>query len=188
MLVIMYGVIAKTLVSESLRAKSESDSGFSVKYRSRRQAAMILFAVAAVFFACLFPIRVVLLIATFGGQSLISLGLEGYLNLSNSVRLCFYLNSALNPVMYNIISTKFRRAFKRAFGCTRNNPVHVKRKGMWMHFTTASESSSDRVGLTLNSMPRSPSEKFLKFKTCKVPNCNRYIYTDGENFKQKVQL
>lgn len=40
-----------------------------------------------------------------------SLGMETYYNLSYFGRILIYLHSAINPIAYNLISTKFRRAF-----------------------------------------------------------------------------
>lgn len=40
------------------------------------------------------------------------MGLEAYLNIIYSARLLLYLNHALNPILYNFVSTKFRMALR----------------------------------------------------------------------------
>ena len=40
---------------------------------------------------------------------------ETYFNLLYFSRLMFYINSAINPILYNIMSSKFRDGFKRVF-------------------------------------------------------------------------
>ena len=42
---------------------------------------------------------------------------ETYFNLLYFCRLMLYINSAINPILYNIMSSKFRDGFKRAFRC-----------------------------------------------------------------------
>ena len=40
-------------------------------------------------------------------------------------RLMFYINSAINPILYNIMSSKFRNGFKRVFHCVQVClPIH----------------------------------------------------------------
>lgn len=67
-------------------------------------------------FICLLPYRVFSLwMAQASKQQLEKLGLVKYYNIITFCRLAFYTNSALNPIFYHIISTKFRAAFKRYF-------------------------------------------------------------------------
>lgn len=46
------------------------------------------------------------------------LGIEKYFNILYSARTMFYLNHAINPIIYNFVSTKFRNALSSTF--TRN--------------------------------------------------------------------
>ena len=34
-------------------------------------------------------------------------------------KTCIYINSAINPILYNALSTKFRHAFRRTLSCGR---------------------------------------------------------------------
>ena len=78
--------------------------------RNRQQVIYLLLVVIAVFFICLTPIRVFLFWYIFSSlQHKQDLGLEAYLNLSSFSKVLFYINSAANPVIYNIISSRFRQ-------------------------------------------------------------------------------
>lgn len=43
-------------------------------------------------------------------------------------RLCIYLNSAINPVIYNVMSQKFRAAFRKLCHC---GPQKTKKSGTY---------------------------------------------------------
>ncbi|KAK3083555.1 hypothetical protein FSP39_025352 [Pinctada imbricata] len=78
--------------------------------RSRRKVVVMLLLVVICFFVCLLPQRIVGIWFVFAEQEdILRLGLEGYLNLLTAIRMLMYLNSALNPVIYNSMSTKVRR-------------------------------------------------------------------------------
>ncbi|XP_064630727.1 growth hormone secretagogue receptor type 1-like [Lineus longissimus] len=80
--------------------------------RARRQVAMMLMTVCALFFICHLPLRCLSLILIFRSKVLADLGFEGYYNVIYMARVMFYLNSAVNPIVYNIMSTNFRNAFR----------------------------------------------------------------------------
>lgn len=77
----------------------------------------MLIAVLAFFVICLLPIKVVFLWYIFVDESTLeALGLEAYLNLTYACRIMFYINSAINPILYNFMSTRFHHAFSRTMG------------------------------------------------------------------------
>lgn len=77
------------------------------------QVANTIVSIVVVFFICQLPIRVVALWFSFADKNEIwKLGLEKFLLILYSTRIMFYLNHALNPVVYNFVSSKFRTAFK----------------------------------------------------------------------------
>ncbi len=108
--------------------------------RSRRQVVTMLVAVVFFFFACIMPFRVLTLwivtLPTDIGQVISN---ETYYNLVSNplkdksylqiifdscfqlyfARIMFYINSAINPILYNIMSSKFRNGFKRVFYCVK---------------------------------------------------------------------
>uniref|UniRef100_T1JGH4 G-protein coupled receptors family 1 profile domain-containing protein n=1 Tax=Strigamia maritima TaxID=126957 RepID=T1JGH4_STRMM len=54
-----------------------------------------------------------------------SVGVEAYYNVLFFCRTMFYINSAVNPILYNVMSSKFREAFLRVLKC---NARDSKRK------------------------------------------------------------
>jgi hypothetical protein len=86
---------------------------YSERKRSQRQVLNLIGSIVFVFFLCHLPLRVAGLWFTFEDKHVIySLGLERYLNILFSTRIIFYLNHALNPIVYNFVSRKFRNALK----------------------------------------------------------------------------
>ncbi|XP_028926460.1 thyrotropin-releasing hormone receptor-like [Ornithorhynchus anatinus] len=78
---------------------------------SRKQVTKML-AVVVILFALLWlPYRTLVVVNSFLNSP--------YLNIWFLLfcRLCIYLNSAINPIIYNLMSQKFRAAFQRLCGC-----------------------------------------------------------------------
>ncbi|XP_070539723.1 growth hormone secretagogue receptor type 1-like [Ptychodera flava] len=85
--------------------------------RARRRVVYMLLTVVTLFFLCLLPERVVNLYFSFASdEELSDMGVMGQLSIVIFCRVMFYLNSAVNPAVYNIASTKFRTAFLHAVG------------------------------------------------------------------------
>ncbi|XP_045198897.2 growth hormone secretagogue receptor type 1-like [Mercenaria mercenaria] len=86
---------------------------YSERKRSQRQVLNLISSIVFVFFLCHLPLRVAGLWFTFEDKNVIySLGLEKYLTILYATRIIFYLNHALNPIVYNFVSRKFRQALK----------------------------------------------------------------------------
>ncbi|KAK2830688.1 hypothetical protein Q5P01_018619 [Channa striata] len=80
---------------------------------SRRQVTKML-AVVVILFAMLWmPYRTLVVVNSFLEQAY----LDNWFLLF--CRVCIYLNSAINPVIYNAMSQKFRAAFRQICGCGR---------------------------------------------------------------------
>jgi hypothetical protein len=98
--------------TESLECQTMMDSGKSQSHQSRKQLVLMLVGIIVLFFVCLLPFRTIALWETFSpNDGVMQVGAESYLNIIYSCRLLVYVNSAGNPIIYNIVSTKFRRAF-----------------------------------------------------------------------------
>lgn len=115
----IYCLIAVHLMRTSVVTSLSEKQGQNLSLiRARRRVVSMLFTVVILFFVCHIPVqavRVWSIVAT--EQDLVRLGFEGYLNVIYFARVMFYLNSTSNPVCYNMFSTKFREAFRRAFRC-----------------------------------------------------------------------
>lgn len=80
--------------------------------KARRQVVLMLGAVVLSFFICLLPFRAFTLWIIFSSQSsVLSLGIEKYYGILYFSRIMVYLNSAVNPILYNLMSSKFRKGF-----------------------------------------------------------------------------
>uniref|UniRef100_A0A1I8Q0H8 G-protein coupled receptors family 1 profile domain-containing protein n=1 Tax=Stomoxys calcitrans TaxID=35570 RepID=A0A1I8Q0H8_STOCA len=109
--------------------------------KHRQQVIFMLVAVVSSFFVCLLPFRAFTLwVIASSNEDVVSLGLEGYYNILYFCRIMLYLNSALNPILYNLMSSKFRTGFWRLLItccrghkhkrriCTRHVPTYTKRE------------------------------------------------------------
>ena len=87
------------------------------RFRDRKmlqfQVMNIITSIVFLFFICHLPLRVIGLWVTFENvRNIAKLGLETYYNILYFGRIMFYLNHAMNPIIYNFVSTKFRHAMK----------------------------------------------------------------------------
>ena len=99
------------------------------------------------FFSCLMPLRIFLLwIITTPLENILALGMEGYYILLYFCRILFYINSAINPLLYNMTSARFRNAFFSACSGRR------QRKHRKDFFTSFGRKTSD--GAMLNRAGR----------------------------------
>ena len=123
-LLLMYILIIRQLMSDSLRILNKSDRCARYVHRSRKQVVRMLIITVTLFFVTLCPMRVVILWKMYTPMDDIAkLGIEGYYGLLSFSRIMMYLNSSLNPVIYSLTSSKFKLAFKRVLH--RYDP-HVK--------------------------------------------------------------
>ncbi|KAK3082949.1 hypothetical protein FSP39_009825 [Pinctada imbricata] len=102
--------LIQRMASKLLRPSNLLEGQIKTKrIRERRRVVVMLFLVAVCFFVCLFPARVVAIWWVFAEEKLTNkLGWEGRVNRNFFSHLMMYLNSALNPVIYNSMSTNVR--------------------------------------------------------------------------------
>ncbi|KAK9501549.1 hypothetical protein O3M35_012256 [Rhynocoris fuscipes] len=122
-LLVLYAVIARHLMADS----GTSNTG-DINQRARKQVVLMLGTVVLSFFACLLPFRVFTLwIIITPRENIASLGVEKYYNILYFCRIMHYINSATNPILYNLMSTKFRQGFKRLVGIQRKRNLLLLR-------------------------------------------------------------
>ena len=107
--------------------------GQTNRYRDRKklkkQVMNLLISIVLLFFICHLPFRVLGIWIVFENEAkLASLGLETYFNILYSCRIMFYLNHAVNPIIYNFASTKFRSALMYMCTCRTRYSFHIARK------------------------------------------------------------
>uniref|UniRef100_A0AAV2KX62 G-protein coupled receptors family 1 profile domain-containing protein n=1 Tax=Knipowitschia caucasica TaxID=637954 RepID=A0AAV2KX62_KNICA len=117
----LYLLIGLQLKREKLRQTMESKSGFgkdsfcNVRTKQqkarRQQVTKMLFVLVVVFGICWAPFHIDRLMWSF-----ISDWTENHLEIFQYVHIIsgvfFYLSSAVNPILYNLMSTRFREMFK----------------------------------------------------------------------------
>ncbi|KAJ2940891.1 hypothetical protein O0L34_g10150 [Tuta absoluta] len=86
---------------------------FPAQLRCRRKAAKMLVAVVVMFAVCYFPVHLLSVLRY--TMDMEQSDVITFLALISHV-LC-YANSAINPLIYNFMSGKFRREFRRSFCC-----------------------------------------------------------------------
>lgn len=91
--------------------------------RYRRKAAKMLVTVVVTFAICYFPVHLHLLL-----RYTIMIPSSKLINSMTLIAhgLC-YFNSAVNPLIYNFMSGKFRKEFKRSFRCAGRSGSHIHR-------------------------------------------------------------
>ena len=96
-----------------------------------------------------------------------NLSFEEYLLVMSFARIMFYLNSACNPIVYSMVSKKFRNAFKRAFRrkLGRHNTYGSTHGSSFDNGSTVRTSMTLRKSLTLKSTAQvKPETQPLKYK------------------------
>lgn len=141
-LLVLYTVIARHLMNNP-GITSHGNRSNVLKYR--KQVIFMLGAVVISFFICLLPFRAFTLwIIVMPPETINDLGLDGYYAVLYFCRIMLYLNSAMNPILYNLMSSKFREGFLRLLGCkgvVRGKLLIGARKGTF-HTTSTNLSSS----------------------------------------------
>jgi hypothetical protein len=109
LLVFMYCVIARHLMADP--GTNCSERVYSI--RARKQVVAMLITVVVAFFLCLLPFRLFTMwIILAPSQILVDIDMDTYHRVLYSCRIMLYLNSAINPMLYNLMSSKFRQGFK----------------------------------------------------------------------------
>ncbi|XP_017779836.1 PREDICTED: thyrotropin-releasing hormone receptor-like isoform X2 [Nicrophorus vespilloides] len=158
-LVILYALIAKTLMGHpNLMApykNSAAQTQSVIKYR--KQLVIMLGTVVLAFFICLLPFRAFTLwIIVVPAENILKIGLERYYNLLYFCRIMFHINSAINPILYNIMSSKFRGGFLRVCGLG-----HVFTGAGYKGKTDINRKNTFNTTSSTNNSTQHTSESFL---------------------------
>ena len=159
-LVFVYGLICNRLIVQSRDPKISDNPRSQSTLRSRRQVVVMLVVVATLFFICLLPFKVVSLWLIYAPkEDVVSLGIEGYYNLISFARIMHYINSSINPIVYNLISTRFRNSFWNSLCChTTHREVdghykyHASKRGAWNNQSCDCSVSSRHTKTSMVSM------------------------------------
>ncbi|XP_023341475.1 neuromedin-U receptor 1 [Eurytemora carolleeae] len=170
-LLILYTTIARKLTAKGPPNKHMGSSSAekdmkaaerAALTRGRKQIVLMLGTVVTFFFACLLPFKVLTMWIVVSPVEVFDvIDSEVYFNLLYFSRLMFYINSAINPILYNTMSSRFRERFRRVFGCGR---VAGKAR-LWAYGGT--QQSGSTTALTSSSR-QSRNEKLLSNSSNKI--------------------
>ena len=93
-------------------------SSCGYRLRSHKQVIRMLILIVVFLFFSLVPLRALALWQALGPPSaLLTFGIENYYNLIWMCRMLMYTNSAVNPLIYSLLSTRFKIAFRLLLRC-----------------------------------------------------------------------
>ncbi|CAG4970914.1 unnamed protein product [Colias eurytheme] len=153
-LLVLYSIIAKNLMENPVliahNSKNSNNAANVIRYR--KQVILMLGTVVLSFFICLLPFKALTLwIIVFPPETIMSLGIDGYYILLYFCRVMLYLNSAINPILYNLMSSKFRDGFvkllrvNKLMRCGRNLRENMQRRDTFNTTTSTGFSSSQNT-------------------------------------------
>lgn len=117
LLFIIYIFISRSLRRNSTNTEFVPLRSLNVqRMESIRQLHMTLTAVIVAYFFCLLPFNLILILSVVSPITLLAISSYSLNVLLAFVRVLFFFNSCINPILYNAISSKFRAAFCRLFG------------------------------------------------------------------------
>uniref|UniRef100_A0A3B1KGH3 Thyrotropin-releasing hormone receptor n=1 Tax=Astyanax mexicanus TaxID=7994 RepID=A0A3B1KGH3_ASTMX len=178
---VLYGLIARILIlnplpsdpkenskawrkstnTSSSTQRAAKSSSYSTTATSRRQVTKML-AVVVILFALLWmPYRTLVVVNSFLEKPYLDTWFVLF------CRICIYLNSAINPVIYNAMSQKFRAAFRKLCHC---GPQHLEKPPAYsvaLTYSVIKETSNgespDHFTTEMEELPGA-SEEFLAGK------------------------
>lgn len=116
-LIILYILIINHLLRDTSISFNSCNTSDSYHSRARRQVVYMQLAMAISFFICLSPYRfLILYIVITPAEQIAVIDHNIFFGLLNFSRIMLYLNSASNPLLYNLMSSKFRQSFLKLCG------------------------------------------------------------------------
>lgn len=150
-LIVLYSIIAKNLITAA--SKVVMNKTFDpYNARARKQVILMLGTVVLCFFLCLMPYRALTLwIIITPAEFYDELTPEKWYNILYFSRVMLYLNSAINPILYNLMSSKFRLGFCKVCICY-NESENLNRRAT--RTTTNGSTTSNSLTRTTNSLKK----------------------------------
>lgn len=116
-LIVLYSIIAKNLITAASKVVMNKTVD-PYNTRARKQVILMLGTVVLCFFLCLMPYRVLALwIIVTPSELSDNVSPEKWYNILYFSRIMLYINSAINPILYNLMSSKFRIGFCKICIC-----------------------------------------------------------------------
>ena len=116
-LLILYSIIVRHLMRDTSSTTNTSELYHS---RARKQVILMLLTVVFSFFICLAPFKILTFYIVLAPEKQVeTIDKDVFYNILYFSRNMFYLNSAINPILYNLMSSRFRLGFLRLCGIKR---------------------------------------------------------------------
>lgn len=152
-LIVLYTIIAKNLISAASKVVLNKTVD-PYNARARKQVILMLGTVVLCFFLCLMPYRVLALWIIITPSELSdNVSPEKWYNLLYFSRIMLYINSAINPILYNLMSSKFRIGFCRVCFCCKRPKERIQNRRVHRTVTNGSTTSSS-LTRTTNSLKK----------------------------------
>lgn len=152
-LIVLYTVIAKNLISAASKVVLNKTVD-PYNARARKQVILMLGTVVLCFFLCLMPYRVLALWIIITPSELSdNISPEKWYNLLYFSRIMLYINSAINPILYNLMSSKFRIGFCKVCICYKKSSEKTQNRRAQRTMTNGSTTSSS-LSRTTNSLKK----------------------------------
>lgn len=135
-------------------------------YNSRRAVIKMLVAVVVAFFVCWAPFHAQRLMAIYASSDPLPIIVSVYEALMYVSGVLYYVSATINPILYHIMSLKFRMAFKDTLAlCVGRRPLRSGKFNSLSHFTSTLRSrpppetteSTVMEGLCREEDPENPS-------------------------------
>ncbi|XP_072175994.1 growth hormone secretagogue receptor type 1-like [Diadema setosum] len=165
LIIVLYSLIARVLFGVNLKVPMRRSSSTKVRGRlngnikakedkedqvikSRKQVVKMLVLIAASFFICWFPFHLIRISPNFGYSNWPKPFVEIYhRGLYHVSIVLLYISSSINPILYNVMSARFRRAFQLTILCREVStpPNSCATRGQMSSFTRTSSFNSSAL-------------------------------------------
>ncbi len=117
----------KSLLLKKKKLNNESyKKSTSVQPMNQKQIIILLIIMMFLILLLLLPYRVFSIwTALATSKQLTNLGINNYYSILNFCRVTFYINSAINPIFYHILSSKFQNAFRNVLKRTASKNTNM---------------------------------------------------------------
>ncbi|XP_013140589.1 PREDICTED: uncharacterized protein LOC106104940, partial [Papilio polytes] len=152
-LIVLYSIIAKNLITAASKVVLNKTVD-PYNTRARKQVILMLGTVVLCFFLCLMPYRVLIMwIIVTPSELSDTVSPEKWYNLLYFSRIMLYINSAINPILYNLMSSKFRIGFCKICICNKHFAERSQNRRVQRTATNGSTTSSS-LSRTTNSLKK----------------------------------
>lgn len=156
-LIVLYSVIAKNLITAASKVVMNKTVD-PYNTRARKQVILMLGTVVLCFFLCLMPYRALTLwIIIAPAEFYDDVSPEKWYNILYFARVMLYINSAINPILYNLMSSKFRIGFCKVCLCYKRKLEDKTRRAQ--RTITNGSTTSSSLTRTTNSLKKLFSQR-----------------------------